>query len=122
MMKLDVRGKGKCLYDYEGDVILFKADREYAHSLDFDDIIVDIDSKGFPTAIQVFDASKEFKVSKEALNKLEHFEFLNRIEGKKVSAKLKFSVPQKNQMLVCSQSFTNIYSKKLKDAEVVCSA
>ena len=41
---LAAEGKGEYTYDYLNDILLFKIkDRDYLKSLDFDNLIVDID-------------------------------------------------------------------------------
>ena len=47
---LDAKGNGEVDYDYAHDIILFKVkDREYSKSVEFEDLVLDIDKEGFIT-------------------------------------------------------------------------
>jgi uncharacterized protein YuzE len=50
---LNAKGKGEADYDYANDILFFKIkDREYSHSIELEDIVLDIDVSGIITGIQ----------------------------------------------------------------------
>jgi len=95
---LNAKGKGEFAYDYKNDILFFKIkDRDYLKSIDFDNLIVDIDTKNFITGLRIIDASKVFKMSKVALSKIKGFEFNARIEDKVVAIQLRFTSVLRNK-------------------------
>ena len=73
---MNARGKGEFYYNYKYDILFFKIkERDYQKSLDFGDIIVDIDTEGFITGIQLFDASKMFRLDKLVLREIKNWKF-----------------------------------------------
>jgi len=98
---LEALGKGECIYDYAHDILLFKIrERDYLKSLDFDNLIVDIDTEGFITGLRIFDASKVFSIPKLALKSIKTFKFRARIEDKKVTIQLEFIPILRNKPLL----------------------
>ena len=120
---LDARGKGEYTYDYRNDVLLFKImDRECAISIDFDNLIVDIDKEGFITGLRIFDASQVFKLSKMALNSVRAFEFNTKVEDKIITIQLRFtSISSNKPVIKQGQDFVReALSSQIKDSEVLC--
>ncbi len=120
---LDARGKGEYSYDYKNDILLFKIkDREYKLSLDFGNLIVDIDKEGFITGLRIFDASQIFKLSKLALKDVKQFEFNTKVEEKVITIQLRFMSMLRNKSLVKQgQDFIReAIDSKVKDSEVIC--
>jgi len=120
---LDARGKGEYSYDYRNDLLLFKIkDREYAKSIDFDNLVVDIDEEGFITGIRVFDASKMFRLTKLALNKVTNFDFYAKIEDKIITIQLKFTSIIRNKPIIShGQDFVReAVNAKIRNSDVVC--
>ena len=51
---LDAKGKGEYDYDYRNDILLFKIkDRNYLKSLEFENLVIDFDDKGFITGLRI---------------------------------------------------------------------
>ncbi|MBI2147797.1 DUF2283 domain-containing protein [Candidatus Woesearchaeota archaeon] len=120
---LNAHGKGEYTYDYNNDILLFKIKgREYATSLEFDNLVLDIDKEGFITGLQVFDASAVFRLSKLALNNIKEFEFKTTIENKVITVQLRFTPILRNKKLIRQgQDFVReAVDAGIKDSEVVC--
>jgi hypothetical protein len=106
MRELSAVGKGEYVYDYDNDILLFKVkDRDYLKSIDFGNLIVDIDKEGFATGLRVFDASLVFDLEKHALKSVKSFSFIATSESGLVSIKLKFVVISRNKQISCGQDF-----------------
>ena len=98
---LDARGKGVYTYDYKNDILLFKIrDREYTMSIEFENLIIDIDKEGFITGLRIFDASQIFKLSKLALSNVKRFEFNTKVENKVITIQLRFMSLLRNRPVV----------------------
>ena len=86
MKHLDAKGKGEYLYDFSNDILMFKVrERDYDHSIELEDIVLDVDKEEYITGIQIFGASKMFNVDKDTLRNVQKWEFKVRTEGKVVS-------------------------------------
>lgn len=121
---LDAKGKGEYTYDFKNDLLLFKIkDRNYKTSLDFGNLIVDIDEEGFITGLRVFDASQLFGMDKIALNSIQQFEFNAGVEDKVINIQLKFIALLRNKPLEkVSQNFIReALDSNIKDSQAVCS-
>ena len=125
---LDARGKGEYTYDYRNDTLLFKIkNREYNMSIEFENLVVDIDKEGFITGLRIFDASQLFKLSKIALNKVRSFEFNTKVETgdkkeKVITIQLRFVPMLRNKPMI--KQGQNIvresFSSQIKNSEVLC--
>lgn len=113
--------KGEYDYDYKNDILFFKVkDREYEKSVELDDVLLDIDKEGIICGIQIFEASRLFKLEKEALRGIQRWEFSVKIENNIVNIQLVFEVLRRNKIIERGQSL--IREATLNDSEVVCEA
>ena len=120
---LDARGKGEYTYDYRNDILLFKIkDRQYKISIEFENLIVDIDKEGYITGLRIFDASKVFKLSKLALNSVKRFEFNTKVENKVITIQLRFiSVLRNRPVIKHGQDIVSeATDSHIKNSEVLC--
>ena len=120
---LDATGLGEMDYDYNNDILLFKVkDREYGHSLELEDIVLDIDKEGYITGIQIFGASAMFNADKNALRSVRKWEFTIKAEGNVISVQLVFEMVRRNKIIERGQNLIRESSSLLIDSEVQCAA
>jgi len=120
---LDAKGEGEYSYDYKNDIMIFKIrNREYAQSLDFGNLIADIDTKGFITGLRIMDASTIFKLKKIALRSLKSFEFNSQVEDKVINIQLRFMAVLRNKPIVThGQDFVReALQSNIENSKVVC--
>lgn len=119
---LDARGKGEVDYDYKEDTLFFKIkNREYKKSLDYGNFVLDIDKEGFITGIQLFNASKLFKIDKNALLKVKHWEFNTKVENKIITVQLTFEAVKRNKVIVeKGHNLERETTARLQDSEAMC--
>ena len=120
---LAAEGKGEYTYDYLNDILLFKIkNRDYLKSLDFDNLIVDIDKEYFITGMRIFDASKIFNIPKLALKNIKSFRFNARVEDKKVTIQLEFIPVLRNKPLIKQGQnlIREAIGSEVRNSEVVC--
>lgn len=100
--------KGEVDYDFKQDILFFKTkNREYDRSIEMDNIVLDIDSKGFIVGIQIFEASKFLRMEKVKLKSIPDWEFNVATEqmeyqGKqvtKIEIRLMFKVNVRNKIV-----------------------
>ena len=120
---LDAKGKGEKDYDNSNDILFFKVkDREYNHSIELEDFVLDVDKEGYITGIQIFGASKMFNVDKDTLRNVQKWEFKVRTEGKVISVQLMFEMLRRNQIVERGQNLVREAPSLLADSEVMCAA
>ncbi|MBI3032224.1 DUF2283 domain-containing protein [Candidatus Woesearchaeota archaeon] len=115
---------GEHSYDFENDILTFKIkDRNYSLSEEFNNLVMDIDTEGFITGLRIFDASKVFKLSKQALNCIKSFEFHTEVENNIINFQLRFQYILRNKKTVIQgQDFIReATDSTIKNSEVSCS-
>ncbi len=118
---LDAKGKGEMDYDYSNDILFFKVkNREYDHSLELGDVVLDVDKEEYITGIQIFGASIIFNVDKDTLRNVKKWEFKVRTEGKIISIQLMFEMVRRNQVVERGQNLVRESVSLLTDSEVRC--
>ncbi len=118
---LDAKGKGEMDYDYANDILFFKVEhREYDHSIELEDVVLDVDKEGYITGIQIFGASNIFNIDKDALKNIQKWEFKVKIENKIVSMQLMFEMLKRNKIIERGQNLVRESSSLLTDSEVMC--
>lgn len=118
---LDAKGKGELDYDSPNDVLFFKVkDREYDHSIELEDVVLDIDKEGYVTGIQLFGASTMLNTEKSALRKIRSWEFKVKIEGKTVGIQMTIEMANKNKIIERGQNVVRETSSFVTDSEVLC--
>ncbi len=116
---LTAKGNGESDYDYINDILFFKIkDREYHKSIEFEDIILDIDKEGFITGIQIFDASSIFKLSKEAVKEIKKWFFEIKVENNIINIQLMFKTMIRNKIIERGQNIVRKSPSLLKDSEI----
>lgn len=95
-----LEAEGEMDYDYANDILLFKVkDREYDYSIEFKNMVVDIDSEQFIVGIQIFDASQFLKIGKEHLRKITNWQFKAKLENNEFRIDLYYQVIVRNQTI-----------------------
>ena len=95
-----LEAEGELDYDYVNDILLFKVkDREYDFSIEFQNMIVDVDNEQFIVGIQIFDATKFLKIGKEHLRKITKWQFKAKLQGKEFRIDLYYQVVVRNQVV-----------------------
>ena len=95
-----LEAEGEMDYDYVNDILLFKVkDREYDFSIEFQNMVVDVDEEQFIVGIQIFDASKFLKIGKEHLRKITNWQFKAKLENNEFRIDLYYQVIVRNQVV-----------------------
>ncbi len=93
-----LEAEGEMDYDYINDILLFKVkDREYDFSIEFQNIVVDIDNEQLIVGIQIFDASKFLKIDKGHLRKITKWQFKSRLQDSEFRIDLYYQVIVRNK-------------------------
>ena len=75
-----LKAEGEMDYDFAEDILFFKLkNREYDFSLDFYNMVIDVDKEQFITGIQIFNASEFLGISKHNLSTIPKWQFKSKI-------------------------------------------
>ena len=92
--------KGEMDYDFVNDVLFFKIeDREYDFSLEFQNMVIDVDEEEFNTGIQIFEASKFLEIDKSNLKQIPRWKFEAKITGNIVEIRLFYQIEIRNRII-----------------------
>jgi len=124
--------KGQVDYDYKNDILFFKTkDREYDKSIEVDNVVLDIDTKGFITGIQLFEASEFLNLKKVELRDIPHWKFNTKAELVKqngqdvtrVEIRLAFNIRVRNTLIEKNPIIIpHPIKERLPDSELHCAA
>ena len=95
-----LEAEGEMDYDFLNDILLFKVkDREYNFSIEFQNMVVDIDDEQFIVGIQIFEASEFLKINKEYLRRITKWQFKSRLQGNEFRIELYYQVIIRNKII-----------------------
>jgi len=95
-----LESKGEMGYDFVNDILFFKVkDREYNFSLEFQNMVIDIDKKNFIIGIQIFDASEFLGISKMNLREIPKWQFRAKIDNKIIELRLFYQISIRNRII-----------------------
>ena len=95
-----LEAEGEMDYDYVNDILFFKVkDREYDRSLEFQDMVIDIDKEDFITGIQIFDASHFLRASQIDLRNVPKWQFKARIDNGIMEIRLIYQIIVRNKII-----------------------
>ena len=113
-------GEGEMDYDYVNDILFFKVkNREYDRSLEFENMVIDIDSENFITGIQIFDASKFLRMDKSVLRAVPKWTFQAYIDEGSIEIRLNFQVSLRNQLIEKNPIIIQRNDERLPESEMV---
>src|SRR3989344_4813468 len=93
-----LEAEGEMDYDYVNDILLFKIkDREYDFSIEFQNMVVDVDEGQYIVGIQIFDASQFLKIGKEHLRKITNWQFKAKLQDNEFRIDLYYQVVVRNK-------------------------
>jgi len=95
-----LEAEGEMDYDYVNDILLFKVkDREYDFSLEFQNMVIDVDSEKFIVGIQLFDASQFLGIPKINLREIPKWQFKARVEKGIIELRLFYQLKIRNRII-----------------------
>src|SRR3989344_9300574 len=118
-MSVLTKSKGIYSYDYDNDILFFKVKwRMYRKSLDFGNLVVDMDNDGYIMGIRIMDAVQVLGMPQVALKSVKDFKLNAFIEDGIVTVELRFSCVRRNNTIMYTQDFVrDVMDNKVKDSE-----
>lgn len=118
---LDAAGKGEGDYDYVNDILFFKVkNREYDHSIELDNIVVDLDKKNFIVGIQILEASEFLRVKKEALRTVPVWHFDADLNDHRIEIRLLFTAIIRNKPVELNPIIRDNVPEDLPNLQTIC--
>jgi len=94
-----LEAEGEMDYDYVNDILFFKVkDREYDFSIEFQNMVIDIDEKKFIVGIQLFEASTFLGISKINLREIPMWRFKAKVENGVIELRLNYELKIRNRI------------------------
>lgn len=116
-----LEGKGEMDYDYTNDILFFKIkDREYSFSIEFQNMVIDIDEEMFITSIQIFEASKFLNMSKINLREIPKWRFDAKIEDNIIELRLNYQLKVRNKIFEKNPIIIQENKSGLPSSQMAC--
>lgn len=116
-----LEGQGEVDYDYVNDILFFKVkNRKYDRSLEFENLVIDIDDQDFITGIQIFDASKFLKIDKESLRNIPKWTFQAVVIGDNIEIRLNYETIIRNKTIEKNPIIVRENKANLPCSEMIC--
>ncbi len=113
--------EGEYDYDYLNDIIFFKAkDREYAKSIELDNVVVDVDEEDFVVGVQIFNPSELFGLNKETLRNIRKWEFQAKVDQNRLEVKIVFQTMFRNKIIEPRPVLIEPLKQPLPNSKMVC--
>jgi len=94
-----LEAEGEMDYDYVNDILFFKVkNREYDFSIEFQNMVIDIDEKKFIVGIQLFEASKFLGITKMNLREIPGWQFKAKVENGVIELRLNYELKIRNRV------------------------
>ncbi|HEA46531.1 MAG TPA: DUF2283 domain-containing protein [Candidatus Pacearchaeota archaeon] len=111
---------GEYDYDLRNDIFFFKVkDREYSHSVELNNFVIDFDEEDFIVGLQIFHASEFFKLAKEVLRQVKGFKMNAKIDGGEIQVNLGFMSVQRNKTIHHSPTLVTSVSPESPNTNVI---
>ncbi|MBN2330410.1 MAG: DUF2283 domain-containing protein [Candidatus Aenigmarchaeota archaeon] len=119
-------GKGEFDYDYYSDILFFKVkNREYKKSIEFENLVIDIDEENFVVGLQIFDASEYFGIRKQFLKIAMRWKLKARVNRlsktqSRIEIRLMFQIKVRNKILQPEPIITHDVKDSLGNSNMIC--
>ena len=117
-----LEAEGEMDYDYVNDILFFKIiNREYDRSLEFENMVIDIDDEAFIVGLQIFDASKFLGISKTNL-KIKTWQFKAKIMPESIEIRLTCEVNIRNKVRELNPIIVQQNTEQLPNSQMIAAA
>jgi len=112
---------GEYDYDFKNDIFFFKVkEREYSHSIELTNVIIDFDKEDFIVGLQIINASKIFGTDKKTLQQVKHFKMQSTINNGAIQINLSFNVNVGNKKVEYKPIIFERVNEQVPNSEIVC--
>ena len=112
---------GEYDYDYKNDIFFFKVkNREYSHSIELQNLVIDFDEEAFVVGLQILNASDIFQLTKKELREVKNFKMQSKIKDGVIQINLTFNRNVRNKQIEYKPIIFERVGKETPDSELVC--
>ena len=112
---------GEYDYDLKNDIFFFKVkNREYSHSIELGDLVIDFDEESFIVGLQIFNAKEFFNISKENLRNIKAFEMKSIINEGTIKINLTFGLLIRNKPVEYKPIIVERINENIPNSELLC--
>ncbi|MBU2561552.1 MAG: DUF2283 domain-containing protein [Nanoarchaeota archaeon] len=123
MENKQLKSKGEVDYDYKQDILFFKtSERDYAKSIELENLVLDVDKEGFIVGIQIFEASKFLNISRNMLLKIPTWQFEANVRDGRIEFRLMFQIVVRNKIIEKNPIIMQPISEPLPNSNLICEA
>ena len=113
---------GEYDYDIRNDIFFFKVkNREYSHSVELRNFVIDFDDENFIVGLQIFDASDFLNIPKEILLQVKGFGMKAQVKDGVIQINLGFTSVQRNKTTQHSPIIVQEVGQNVPDTKVISS-
>ena len=96
----NLEGEGEMDYDYANDILFFKLkDREYDFSMEFENMVIDVDKEKFIVGMQIFNVSQFLGIKKEYLRQIPKWQFKSKVRDNVIEVRLFYQISIRNRII-----------------------
>lgn len=115
-----LEAEGEMDYDYVNDILFFKVkDREYDFSLEFQNMVIDVDKGKFITGIQIFNASEFLGIQRQHLREIPKWKFKAKITDGVIEIRLFYQISVRNKIIEKTPIIIQENTARLPSPQVV---
>jgi len=112
---------GEFNFDFKNDIFFFKVkEREYSHSIEMNNIVIDFDTEDFVTGLQIFNASEFFGIDKDLLKNVKNFSMQAKVENNTIRIRIEFNMMLRNQVRNYTPIIFERVNDKIPNSEITC--
>jgi uncharacterized protein YuzE len=116
-----LNAKGEWDYDFSSDILFFKVkDREYSHSVELKNLVIDVDSESYIVGLQIFNASRFFNVEKLALRQMNAWKLEANVEKNTIEVRVIFNITQRNKRVEKNPILIQPMTQEMPDSRLIC--
>jgi len=96
----NLEGEGEMDYDYVNDILFFKLkDRNYDFSMEFENMVIDVDEEKFIVGAQIFNVSEFLGIPKQHLRMIPKWQFKSKVSENSIEVRLFYQIAIRNQII-----------------------
>jgi len=96
----NLEGEGEMDYDFVNDILFFKLKgREYDFSMEFENMVIDVDKEKFVVGMQIFNVSQFLGIKKEYLRQIPTWQFKSKVRDNVIEVRLFYQISVRNKII-----------------------
>lgn len=116
----NLEGEGEMDYDYVNDILFFKLkNREYDFSMEFENMVIDIDKEKFVVGAQIFNVSEFLGIPKQHLRMIPKWQFKSKVSEDSIEVRLFYQIAIRNNIIKGTPIIIQQNTERLPSSQMV---